>query len=104
MPLTRWIGLTKVMPHVMTRSLLLLFATSLFLTACVSHPAHERPVNMTLLDDRVKVEVNGRLFTEYVFKDVPRPYFYPLIGPGGVAMTRKWPMESPPGEDHDHPH
>ena len=39
-----------------------------------------------------------------VFKDVPRPYFYPLIGPGDVAMTRKWPMESPAGEDHDHPH
>ena len=59
---------------------------------------------MTPKEDRIRIEVNGRLLTEYIFKDVPRPYFYPLMGPGEVAMTRKWPMESPPGEDHDHPH
>jgi len=59
---------------------------------------------MSATNDRVRVEINGRLFTEYIFKDVPRPYFYPVIGPGELAMTRKWPMESPPGEDHDHPH
>src|SRR5271156_852655 len=41
-------------------------------------------VQITQLPDRLRVEVNGRLFTEYFFKDVPRPYFYPIIGPGGV--------------------
>jgi hypothetical protein len=35
---------------------------------------------------------------------VPRPYCYPLIGPGGVAMTRNYPMKDLPGEAHDHPH
>jgi hypothetical protein len=44
------------------------------------------------------------LFSEYFFKDVPRPYFYPLIGPGGAAMTRDWPMKNTPNEEHDHPH
>src|SRR5438552_3512105 len=52
----------------------------------------------------VKVRINGQPFTEYHFKDVPRPYFYPLLGPGGLAMTRNWPMQSPPNEQHDHPH
>jgi hypothetical protein len=61
-------------------------------------------VQITKLEDRLRVEINGALFTEYFFKDVPRPYCYPLIGPGGVAMTRNYPMQSPPGEEHDHPH
>ncbi|HOX58945.1 MAG TPA: PmoA family protein [Candidatus Paceibacterota bacterium] len=61
-------------------------------------------VQITQLDDRLRVEINGQLFTEYYFKDVPRPYCYPLIGPGGLAMTRDWPMKSTPGEAQDHPH
>jgi hypothetical protein len=50
------------------------------------------------------VEIDGQLFTEYFFKDVPRPYCYPLIGPGAAPMTRNWPMQTTPGEAHDHPH
>ena len=54
--------------------------------------------------DRLRIEVNGQPFTEYFFKDVPRPYYYPVLGPDGLAMTRNWPMKSPPDEEHDHPH
>lgn len=61
-------------------------------------------VQITQMADRLRVEINGKLFTEYFFKDVPRPYCYPLIGPGDVAMTRNWPMKDVPDEDHDHPH
>src|SRR5436190_1180691 len=61
-------------------------------------------VQITKLPDRLRVEINGSLFTEYFFKDVPRPYCYPLIGPGNLPMTRNWPMQSPSGEEHDHPH
>ena len=61
-------------------------------------------VQITKLADRVRVQVHGQLFTEYFFKDVPRPYCYPLIGPGGAALTRDWPMKDTPGEAHDHPH
>jgi hypothetical protein len=61
-------------------------------------------VQITELPDRVRVEINGQLFTEYLFKDVPRPYCYPLIGPGGAAMTRNWPMKEAPNEERDHVH
>ena len=61
-------------------------------------------VTITELPDRLHIELNGRLFTEYFFKDVPRPYFYPLMGPGDAAMTRNWPMKTTPNEEHDHPH
>lgn len=61
-------------------------------------------VQISELPDRLRVEINGKLFTEYFFKDVPRPYCYPMIGPKGAPMTRNWPMKDVPGEEHDHPH
>jgi hypothetical protein len=61
-------------------------------------------VQISKSDATLRIEIGGKLFTEYHFKDVPKPYYYPLLGPGELAMTRKWPMENPPGEEHDHKH
>ena len=61
-------------------------------------------VKITELPDKVKVEINGQLFTEYNFKDTPFTYFYPVIGPTGVNITRHWPMKEAEGEPRDHIH
>src|SRR5258708_1915929 len=61
-------------------------------------------VQILSLTNKLRVEINGELFTEYWFEGVPRPYCYPIIGPGGASMTRNWPMKTTPNEDHDHPH
>jgi hypothetical protein len=61
-------------------------------------------VKITKSDNKVKVEINGQLFTEYCYKDAKRPYFYPLIGPTGVSITRNWPMKDGENEEKDHPH
>src|SRR5438552_3485581 len=38
-------------------------------------------------------------------KDRPKPIFWPLNAPGGVGITRAWPMEeAKPGVSTDHPH
>jgi len=63
-----------------------------------------RGVNIVQLADRLRVEVNGRLFTEYFYTNVPRPYFFPLMGPGGLPLTRNWPMKETTNEEKDHPH
>ncbi len=57
------------------------------------------------LKDKLRVEVNGKLFTEYVIKDEESdfPYFYPVIGPTGVNITRNWPMKEGENEQQDHP-
>jgi hypothetical protein len=83
----------------------LLIAVSAGLSADVGAPASPKAgIEITRLEDRLRVEINGELFTEYFFKDVPRPYCYPLMGPGNVAMTRDWPMKETPGEERDHRH
>lgn len=55
-------------------------------------------------DGKLRIEVGGELFTEYHFRDVPRPFFYPVLGPGGLPMTRHWPIKEAPDEERDHMH
>ncbi|UCH36299.1 MAG: PmoA family protein [Armatimonadota bacterium] len=54
--------------------------------------------------DAVTVTVDGDLFTSYRFADAPKPYCYPVIGPGGLPLTRNYPMKDVPGEAQDHAH
>lgn len=62
-------------------------------------------VILTRSDDRVRVEIDGKLFTEYVFKGAPKPYLYPVLTADGTALTRNFPMKADvPGEVRDHPH
>jgi hypothetical protein len=81
-----------------------LWVTVISLAAALATRAGESAVSVTPLADRVVVRLDGQLFTEYVFAGTPRPYCYPLLGPGGVPLTRSYPMVDVPGEEHDHPH
>ena len=53
---------------------------------------------------RVEVRVGGKPLTTYIPDDGPKPYFFPLLGPLGGAMTRSFPMKLVAGEKLDHPH
>ena len=81
----------------------LLLPVMAFLAAAVSAAA-QPGVTITPLDDRLRVEIDGKLFTEYYFKGVPKPFFYPIIGPGEAPVTRNYPMKIVAGEMQDHPH
>ncbi len=61
-------------------------------------------VEITQLADKVKVEIGREFFAEYNFKDGPFPYFYPVVGPTGVNITRHWPMKEGENEARDHQH
>lgn len=52
----------------------------------------------------VRVALNGQRFTEYRFRDVSRPFLFPILGPDGGQFTRRWPQEDVDGEEKDHPH
>jgi hypothetical protein len=61
-------------------------------------------VKITEEEDKLTVVINGQLFTQYNFKDAAFPYFYPVIGPTGINITRHWPMKEGENEEYDHPH
>ena len=54
----------------------------------------------------IAINIDGELFTRYVTTDdvTNKCYFWPVIGPGGVKMTRAFPMKNVSGEKQDHPH
>ena len=64
-------------------------------------PSPDRVV-LTPLSDRVRVEIDGYLFTEYRFRDGPKPCLYPIQDQEGTFYTRHWPMKKVDGEIHDH--
>lgn len=57
-------------------------------------------------DDKIEFSIGGSPFTTYNFgKEWARPFFYPVLGPDGVQITRNYPMlEGVPGETSDHHH
>ncbi len=61
-------------------------------------------VKLTRSEDRVRVEIDGQLFTEYIFRGADRPHFYPVLATDGTPLTRSFPMKPGLGEDEDHPH
>jgi len=62
-------------------------------------------VHLEKLNDRVRVEIDGRFFTEYRFQEWNYPYLYPVHGPNAVSVTRHFPMTTGiKGEQQDHPH
>lgn len=52
----------------------------------------------------LRVTIDGKPFTDYHYQNVPRPFFYPVIGPDGLPMTRNYPMGYAEGEEKDHVH
>ena len=64
-------------------------------------------VKVTEAGKKLKVEINGKLFTEYNYRNeggAVFPYFYPVIGPTGVNLTRNYPMKTGKDEATDHKH
>lgn len=87
------------------RATALLLACLIPACAATSEVRLADAIQITQSTNRLRIEIRGQLLTEYHFgPDVPRPYFYPVIGPGGAGMTRNWPLKETPGEEHDHLH
>jgi hypothetical protein len=54
---------------------------------------------------KLHIQIGGEPFADYVYEGYAKPFLFPLLGPGGVQMTRNWPIkQGVPDEDKDHPH
>ncbi|MBW3596360.1 MAG: PmoA family protein, partial [Planctomycetes bacterium] len=78
---------------------------SLALILLVSGAAPAEKFTVEQSKDAATVLLDGKLFTRYLTRSGAKPVLYPLIGPGGAAMTRAYPLEDArPGERTDHVH
>ncbi len=82
------------------------FVISAVLVASVCFADEASPIAIENHQDYLDFRIGKDLVTRYhIEKSVAKPYFWPLYGPRGVAMTRAWPMEkAPPGGSTDHVH
>jgi hypothetical protein len=58
-------------------------------------------------DRGVTINLDGKLFTEYLIKSGKKPILWPIIGPTGKPMTRAYPMDETGAktrDERDHPH
>ncbi len=55
-------------------------------------------------DPTMQVVCDGEVVAKYHYKNVSRPFFYPIIGPTGEPVTRGFPMDPQPDEQTDHVH
>src|SRR6185503_17501131 len=96
---------SSVSPRMKTPILPLVLVSGLLASAVALRAAAANDIKLTRADDRVRVEVGGQLFTEYIFKGAPKPYLYPVLAADGTPMTRDYPMKKGvPGDVEDHPH
>ena len=88
-----------------TRVLPLFMLAGLLAPVAILRAATASDVKLTRADDRVRIEIGGKLFSEYIFKGAPKPYLYPVLAADGTEMTRNYPMRNDvAGEAKDHPH
>jgi hypothetical protein len=51
------------------------------------------------------VLVDNKPFTSFLYEDsFPKPILFPIIAPGGITVTRGYPLQPREGEPTDHPH
>ncbi|MBY0514975.1 MAG: PmoA family protein [Gemmataceae bacterium] len=81
---------------------------SWLLAAAVLAPSVARAdeVTITAAADAVEFKAGQQVVAKYhVAPTVAKPYLYPILAPGGVPVTRGWPMDpTRKGETNDHPH
>lgn len=54
---------------------------------------------------RVDITMDGQPFTSYLWPtSLKKPVLFPLVAPGGITVTRGYPLAPLPGERVDHPH
>ena len=86
-------------------SRILLSVVAGLLTLDLTHSsAQEEPFTVKKNGDNYRVEIDGKLFTEYIPTGYNKPVLYPVIGPHGVSMTRNYPFKEVEGEAKDHVH
>ncbi len=81
--------------------------TGLILTGSCLSAQQRDPVSLKVLEEqqRVEVYISGALFTTYRYEgELEKPVLFPVLAPGGIEVTRGFPLEPRAGERIDHPH
>ena len=86
-----------------SRLLPLLVPVAAFLTAALTaSDAASGTVTFTRQNDRVRIEIGGKHFSDYIHAGWPKPSLYPILDVDGTSYTRDFPFQKNPAEVPDH--
>ena len=88
----------------MTSRIFLTVVAGLLTLGQALNAAEEGPFTIRKNGENYRVEIDGKLFTEYIPTGYNKPVLYPVIGPHGIGMTRNYPFKEVEGEAKDHVH
>jgi hypothetical protein len=90
----------------MQRSSLVVVLSGFVLVPVASADETKSKVTIDTSPGAIEFRVGNALVGRYhIAPSVAKPYFWPLNAPGGVAVTRAWPMvKDESGTQMDHPH
>ncbi len=76
-----------------------LIALLSFLPATAATP---NQVAFARQDGRVRIEIGGSHFSDYIYAGWPKPSLYPILDADGTSYTRDFPFKKNPAEVPDH--
>ncbi len=82
-----------------------LLVAALLVVAAASALAADGPtptVTFARLADRVRIEIGGHHFSDYLHAGWPKPCLYPILDADGTSYTRDHPFRKNPAEVPDH--
>lgn len=89
----------------MVLSLAILLTMSWSVRSAVAEAGEPVKINVDIGGGKARVMAGKEDFTTIQWRDMPRPVLYPVYGPSGAHLTRKYPMEdAAEGEAKDHIH
>ena len=65
-------------------------------------PARAQEVAFTRQSDRIRIEIGGAHFSDYLHAGWPKPCLYPILDADGTSYTRDFPFKQNPAEVPDH--
>jgi hypothetical protein len=88
------------------KTLLPVGVLGVLLAAAVPADGGDKGVQIKATPEHIDFLIGDELVGRYhIGPKVAKPYFWPLTAPGGVIVTRAWPMEAAAkGDSTDHPH
>lgn len=86
----------------MNKSFLLLVACLFGVCVSQAGAAADGAVTLSRKDDRIRIEIGGKLFSEYLFFSGSKPCLYPILDADGTSYTRDWPLREDTDEARDH--
>lgn len=77
------------------------FALLAFAGICAAR-APGQEVAFTRQSDRIRIEIGGTHFSDYLYAGWPKPCLYPILDADGTSYTRDFPFKQNPAEVPDH--